>query len=83
MPGAADRILTMSEAQVKHRHALETQLVDADRRGQNFGFILGFVGLIGSFALLFLEKNLAGLTTFVTALGSLVGIYIYGKKKTS
>lgn len=45
LPGAAERILSMAEAEAKHRHEMErTVLIETAaeaKRGQNYGLFMG------------------------------------------
>ena len=36
--------------------------------------------LLGGFALLFLDKNILGITSILGSLAALVGVFIYGNK---
>ncbi len=84
LPGSADRILRMAEQQSAHRQELEARKLRSDIRNESLGQILAFtlalVGLLGGLFLAYEGKSLAGLTTFITTLVSLLGLFIFGRK---
>jgi uncharacterized membrane protein len=75
----------MAESQQKHRQSLEQRVVDSNcrdqRYGQVFGFIIAMTVVVGGFLLVREGKNVEGLVAIVASLVSLVGAFIYGKKK--
>ena len=82
LPGAADRIITMTERQSAHRQELETFAIHAEDRRSWGGLIVG-----GTVALAFLvgavvlglkgQPVLAGILGTLD-LGSIVGTFVYG-----
>lgn len=80
-----ERILAMAERQSAHRQEMEKKLVSgqvaAQTRGQVFGLLmgLGVLGLAG-FAAHLNMPHLAGIVAGLD-LASLVGVFMYGKKK--
>jgi uncharacterized membrane protein len=85
IPGSAARILASSEIQAKHRQDLESTVIKANTRdqgrGQIFAFILAFVTIIGGIGLAYSGKQTSGMVAILTALGALVGVFIYGKNQ--
>ena len=83
VPGAAERIISMAEKQGEHRRNLEVKVIDKDSgrasRGQVFAFIIAMTIIIGGFTMIWKGKNLEGMTSIITAVTALVGIFIYGK----
>lgn len=83
IPEGAHRILAMAESQQQHRQDLEATVVRgnaaAQSRGQWFGFIIGMTAVVGGIGLLAFDKNVAGLTTILGAIGGLAGVFIYGR----
>ncbi|MEA1910858.1 MAG: DUF2335 domain-containing protein [Spirochaetota bacterium] len=82
LPGSADRILKMVEKQSEHRQYLEKKIVDSDIRSSKTGMILGFIIaviglLIGGF-LIYLDKNVLGLTVIISEMVLLAGAFITG-----
>lgn len=84
LPGSADRILKMAEAQSEHRQNLEKTVLATNSRDSLLGiiaaFILGVIGLAGGiYAVL---KGAVAAGTFVTtlSLSSLVGTFVYGTR---
>lgn len=84
-PGCAERILKMAEDQAHHRQDLERSVVQAkigtERRGQWFGFLLGLVGIAGGVYLVRSGQSITGFGVFLTSLGTLVGVFLYGQRK--
>jgi uncharacterized membrane protein len=85
VPGAAERLLVMAEKQQAHRMRLESAVVEGNcksqSRGMNYGFVIAMTVILGGFMSIYVGKDATGITFIVTALASLVGIFIYGKKK--
>ncbi|MBU1701432.1 MAG: DUF2335 domain-containing protein [Candidatus Eisenbacteria bacterium] len=85
LPGAADRILGMAEEQSRHRRGLESSVVTSNNQlakwGQRMGFFLALVVFSGSLVLLYQGKSTTGLATLITTLGSLVTVFVVGKRK--
>lgn len=70
--------------QSEHRRHIEKVTVESrariSERGQIFAFILILVALVGSFCLIGLGFQGAGLTAMFTALLSVVGLFIHGRE---
>lgn len=83
-PGAADRIIAMAENQADHRQFLEktvvTNGVRDSKRGQIFAFMLALVAFVCGFVLLLYDKQVAGFSVLIGSVGSLVVVFVYGKK---
>lgn len=83
LPGAAERIFAMAEAQQSHRHSMEKTIVAANIAAQKLGALLGFflVLIVASCGVYLIAsgKPVGGLAAIVTALSSLVAVFIYGK----
>jgi uncharacterized membrane protein len=81
LPGAADRILKMAETQATHRQGLERFAVQGDFFKAMMGTVLGYIAFAGAMAgavfLLFNNKPIESLGTFIVALGSAFGPKIY------
>ena len=75
----------MAEQQLAHRHALESRAIGgklaAQDTGQKFGFILALATLIIGGVLIAFDKDVSGLTTILGVLASLVGVFVYGRRK--
>ena len=81
VPGAAQRLLQLAEGQAHHRQGIENKIVNIQTRGQIFGFILGFITIIGGFIVILSGKSLEGMAMVIGSLASLVGVYIYARKQ--
>ena len=83
LPGLADRIVKMAEANATHRQALERSVVEgnvvAQLRGQILAFTLALVVAgIGGF-LVFSDKATLGLWLILGDLLSLAAVFVTGK----
>ena len=81
--GAAERILKMAEKQSNHRQTLEKKVVFTDSGNSRLGvwlaFFLATITIIGGGFLIYNDKDIAGLASIITAIGGLVGVFIYGR----
>lgn len=80
----AERIFQLTEKQSKHRMQLEDHAIreelEQSRRGQNFGFLLGLVGLVLATILALLgQEVVAGIFGTTTIVG-LVTVFVVGKR---
>jgi hypothetical protein len=73
----------MAEQQATHRQELETAVVNgnilSERIGQISGFIISMSAIWGGVWLIAHDKNTQGFIAILGALGSLVGIFVYGR----
>jgi uncharacterized membrane protein len=85
VPGAAERIIAMAESQHTHRQALEKHVIHSNISAQRLGTVLGFVVamtvVIGGMYLIHEGKSGEGLAAILTALASLVGVFLYSKRE--
>ncbi len=90
-PGAADRILTMSESSLKHYQEMETRNSTRSDRlvsvvswstilGTIFAGLIGIGGLIGGIYLVASGATKEGLSTIFGPLAALVGVYLYNQR---
>jgi len=83
LPGAAERIIAMAESQHSHRQDLEKHVIKSNVAAQKLGTILGFIVamtvVLGGMWLVHDGKSIAGLASILTALASLVGVFLYSK----
>lgn len=84
LPGAADRILTMAEAQATHRQELETLAVKGGLINSRIGQITGLIFFIflitaGTF-LIFWDKDVVGLISILSSVGGALTTFFYGKR---
>lgn len=85
LPGAAERIMAMAEAQSNHRRSIETKVIDSDisnsKWGLRFGFISGIFGMgLGAF-LMYSGRLIEGGLIGGGTLASLVSVFIYGSRQ--
>jgi len=82
MPGLDERIITMAEQQGRHRQEIEkTSNAFVQKVGPLLGFIVAMTAVIGGIMLVLKGKDGYGLAAIITALASLAGVFIYGKKQ--
>lgn len=85
LPGAAERIIAMAESQHSHRQELEKHVIKSNVSAQKLGTILGFVVsmtvVLGGMFLVHEGKSGEGLAAILTALASLVGVFLYSKRE--
>ncbi|MGB8261570.1 MAG: DUF2335 domain-containing protein [Terracidiphilus sp.] len=87
VPNGAERIFAQFESQAEHRQGLESRVIRSNTLNQTIGVVsaslIGLIGVCGGLLLAYLGKDLAGLATTFGTLGSLVGVFIYGKHSQS
>ncbi len=85
LPGAAERILSMTERQSAHRQNIEKIIFPARIKqsylGMILGFIIGMTTISFGFILSIKDKDAAGLATIITALVALVSVFIAGVRQ--
>jgi len=85
LPGAADRILAMAETQQKHRHGMESKVLDShiarSQQGLWCGLIVAIGGLSVSGFSIYWGYSVAGVLLGSGTLASLVGVFVYGKRE--
>jgi len=84
VPGAAERILAMAEAQSGHRREMEKTVIEGDSRRSWLGLVLGcVVALIfiaaGTVVAVYANAT-AGATIITGTVVSLAGVFVYGQK---
>lgn len=91
LPGAADRILQMSEKQQEHTHNLETTAIGIERTvivsdarrgyfGMTAGFIISVLVILGGIFLIATGHEWAGSVLVGINLTGLAGVFVYGSK---
>ena len=87
VPNGAERIFAQFESQSAHRQKIESKVIASNTfcqvLGAASGLILGLLAIGGGLYLVHEGKGLEGFGAFFTALASLVGVYVYGKKSQS
>ena len=86
-PGCAERIVAMAERQSEHRQELERTHLRAGVFNERLGMVLAFVLALfvcGSDVwLLSTGHQIEGLAALIVPVATLVGVFVYGKKKTT
>ncbi len=78
LPGAADRILTLTEKQEDHRIAWEAKAQKEVSRGQIFGFVVAVLMIIGAVVCAALDQAWIGTALVGTSALGIVTAFIQG-----
>jgi len=92
VPNAAERIITVFESEVKHRHELERAQVDDEKQervrthrlvllGQVMGFILAIAFIASGTFLIFNNKQVSGTIVSTTAMIGIIAAFLNAHKK--
>jgi len=85
LPGAADRIIAMAEAQSRHRQEMESKVIGADlanaRIGLYCGLVIGLAAIIGGCICVALGQQWGGSIIGTGGLTGLVGVFVYGSRE--
>lgn len=80
VPGSADRILSMAEAQGAHRQRIESRVIRARNVSQILGTLFAgtfaLAGLYVGYLLIMADKPATGLTAMLSPLGVIVGAFL-------
>jgi uncharacterized membrane protein len=76
LPGAAERILTLAEKEVEHRHKKEDNLIKISNRGQIFGFLVAIMSIGAVFVSLFINQPLGAIAPAIVALTGLAAVFV-------
>ncbi len=83
LTGSADRILSLTENQSKHRQGLEDRVVDSniknEGRGQLLAFIFCIIVVLSGTFLIYSGKSAEGLVALCAAMVVPAGLFIYAK----
>ena len=81
LPGAGDRILSLVEKEMQHRHQAENKLIKIAGRGQIFGLIVSVFSL-GAIALsIYFKQPIASIPPAIIAITGLASVFINQKNK--
>lgn len=85
VPGAAERILSMAESEMKHRHKSEDKLLKDRTRLSILSTIFAFLcvillGVVLCFAI-YIGSDTAAIASAIGAIAAVVGLFTYGKAK--
>ena len=75
----------MAESQHEHRLQIELKVIDSNIAAQKLGTVLGFIvamtAIVGGVFLVYVGKESTGLTSILTALVGLAGVFVYSKNE--
>ncbi len=84
-PGAADRIITMAESNLKHNQEFQMQALNADvtdgKIGRSFGFFVFLMLMVGAAVSAVYQSNIVALAFLGTGALGVVGQFIDGRTK--
>lgn len=85
VPGLAERIVKMAEREQAHRHEMDIRLLRSSNRRYLFGYLSSLLMIAATFGtavwLLAGGRDISGLVMLVTALATIVGVFIWGRRK--
>lgn len=85
VPDAAERILRMAENEAAHRREIERFSMKSnlrlEARGQIFAFAIAMLSVGGGLAVIAQERPLLGAAGALTAVGTLVGLFLWTKAR--
>lgn len=83
IPNGAERIMVMAEKEKDFRHGVtrteSKRNLNQKAIGQVFGFFIAILGIGGGIFLAYSGKETAGLTTIISSIGVIVGVFITNK----
>lgn len=85
LPGAANRILALAEAQARHRQSLEARLAGAkirtQHRGQWLAFLVVLVGMGCGTWLAATGRELYGLASVLAPLTAAAALFVFNRRR--
>jgi uncharacterized membrane protein len=81
LPGLAERIVSMAELDQKHEHRMDRHRSALRFTGQAAALLIALAGLIIGGLLIDAGNGIEGLATLLTALGPIVGAFLYRQIK--
>ncbi len=83
-PESAERIFAQFELQSAHRHKIESQVISSNTFCQKLGtvsaLLICLLTIGGGLFLVHEGQSVAGITALLGTLGSLVGVFIFGRQ---
>lgn len=84
VPGSANRLLKMTEDDLKHIHTIQISQMSIEKIATIGGLIAGWtiavIALVGSGYLILENHDIAGTVLGTGTLTTLVGVFVYGRK---
>jgi uncharacterized membrane protein len=85
VPGAAERILVMAEAQATHRRDIESRVIKSDivtsKLGLTLGFVVGCIAIVGGVFLALQGQQIVGTVFGGLYLVGMVSVFVYGSQQ--
>jgi uncharacterized membrane protein len=86
LPGCAERIVAMVEAEGNHRRDCELQVIQAGIRLSHIGQVMALLIAMSTLALagllLYENKKIGGLAALVIGIGTLAGVFYYAQRRS-
>jgi uncharacterized membrane protein len=76
LPGTADRLLSITEKEVDHRHKNEDRFVRLNGRGQLFAFIIAVLSIGAVYLSILLKQPAVSIVPAIIALTSLAAVFL-------
>lgn len=80
LPGLAERIVAMTEAEGENRRALQRRVLRLSEAGLVSAFVITMTVIVWGFVLIGQGKSPEGMTSIIAALGSLLIVYLTRRK---
>lgn len=85
LPGAAERIIAMSEREAGHRHSVEMRMLGIHGRNSTLGIcsglLVGLAAIVGGVVAVVRGADLAGSGVALTGLAALVGVFVVQRRR--
>ncbi|MCL1931798.1 MAG: DUF2335 domain-containing protein [Treponema sp.] len=79
LPGAAERILALTEKEAQHRHKLEDKIISISSRGQLCALIVSILSLGAVGLSIYFSQPVASIAPAIIAITGLVSIFVNRK----
>ena len=80
LPGAAERILAITEREAQHRHVIEEKLIAISSRGQIFALIVSIFSLGAVGLSIYFSQPIASIAPAIIAITGLASLFINRNK---
>ncbi len=87
LPGATDRMLSLAENQIAHRHGMERKFLNFNGASEILGVVFAgaavLSGIAGGIYLLMHDKPIGGLTSMIVPLASVAAAFLRTRNSQS